>query len=193
MSEPTDDFAVLLAQARRGDAQALDELTRQYEPELRLVARVRLGPALRAYLDSADLVQSVHKSLLLGLRNDKFDISSPQKLVALAVVILQRKLARHWRREKRRQRPGPNDLPQLLADLSSPQPDPARAAAYRDAVEHLCRHLDESERRMLLMRLGGHSTAEMASELGLQANALRVRLTRLRQRLRDNGVLAEWL
>ena len=37
-----------------------------------------------------------------------------------------------------------------------------------------------------------YSTDEMARELGLNPAALRMRLSRLRQRLRD-GVVAEWL
>ena len=42
----------------------MEELVAAYEPEVRLVARVRLGTALRPYLDSVDLVQSVHRSVL---------------------------------------------------------------------------------------------------------------------------------
>jgi RNA polymerase sigma-70 factor (ECF subfamily) len=198
MSEPTNPFAELLARASQGDALAQHELTRQYESELRMVARARLGPALRPYLDTVDLVQSVHKSLLLGLRHDKFDISSPQKLVALALEMLRRKLGRHWRRERRRQRPGPgegdgDELSRLLADFCSPEPDPAQAAALAEARDRLCRALNETERRMILLRLEGHSTAEVARQLGLDANVLRVRLSRLRQRLRERGVLTDWL
>ena len=47
-----------------------------------------LGPALRPYLDSLDLVQSVHRSLLLGLRQEKYDISSPDQIIALAVTLV---------------------------------------------------------------------------------------------------------
>src|SRR6266571_7445883 len=86
-----DDFAALLARARGGDREALEQLARQYEPKLRLVARVLLGPALRPYLDSLDLVQSVHKSLLVGLRKSQYDVSSPDKLIALTLTMLRRK------------------------------------------------------------------------------------------------------
>jgi RNA polymerase sigma-70 factor (ECF subfamily) len=43
------------------------------------------------------------------------------------------------------------------------------------------------------LRLQGYSTADAARELGLDADVLRVRLSRLRQRLRAGGVLTEWL
>jgi RNA polymerase sigma-70 factor (ECF subfamily) len=196
MTEPADDFAALLERARRGDPAALGELAQRYEPRLRIVARVLLGPALRPYLDSVDLVQSVHRSLLVGLRDDRFDLSTPDNLVALATTMVRRKVARHWRRLQRQRRldGGPGaDLPSLLTSLSSPQPDPARAAQFADAVRHLCASLNEAERRLLELRLHGDSTAEIAAELGLSAATLRVRLSRLRQRLRQAGVLDDWL
>jgi RNA polymerase sigma-70 factor (ECF subfamily) len=198
MSEPPGTFAGLLERARQGDDDALAELARTYEPEVRLVARYLLGPALRPYLDSVDLVQSVHKSLLLGLRGDRYDLSSPDKLVALALTVVRRKAARQWRRVRRQQRlshggPAPGEPVQLLTSLSSPGEDPARAAQLRDAIEHLWKHLNATERRLVELRLQGHSTVEVARELGLDADVLRVRLSRLRQRLRDTGVLADWL
>jgi RNA polymerase sigma-70 factor (ECF subfamily) len=198
MPEAADDFATLLARARGGDRAALAELVRQYEPKVRLVARVLLGPALRPYLDSLDLVQSVHRSLLLGLRQDRFAFSTAENLLALALTLVRRKAARQWRRHKRQQRlgGGPADaggLGQVLTSLSSPHDDPARAARFADQVEHLCANLGEAERRLLELRLQGYSPAEVASEVGLSGVAVRVRLTRLRQRLRAAGVLDDWL
>jgi RNA polymerase sigma-70 factor (ECF subfamily) len=198
MAASSDEFATLLARARQGDQGAVAELARQYEPEVRLVAHVRLGRALRPYLDTVDLVQSVHRTLALGLREDKFDISSPDKLVALALTLVRRKVARHWRRLQRQQRlsGGPADtgnLPQLLAALSSPQADPARDAQLNEAVGRICAGMDGVERQLMELRLQGYSTAEAARELGLDADVLRVRLSRLRQRLRATGLFTEWL
>lgn len=198
MSGETDDFAALMARAAEGDPAAQDLLCRHYEAKVRVVARVLLGPALRPYLDSVDLVQSVHRSLLLGLRDEKFDISSPEKLVALASTIVRRKVARNWRKHRRQQRIVPREtdsrpLVQELLDLSVHDADPSAAAQYREQMERLCQTLNATERRMLAMRLDGYTTAEVAQELGLHPVALRVRWTRLRQRLQAAGVLAELL
>jgi RNA polymerase sigma-70 factor (ECF subfamily) len=198
MPDTADEFTALLDRARRKDPEALAQLVRSYESKLRLVARVLLGPALRPYLDSVDLVQSVHRSLLVGLRDDKFALAGPEQLLALALTIVRRKVARQWRHNQRQRRlanetsPGAN-LPDLLLSLQSTEADPARAAQHNDAVRHLCGSLDEAERRMLELRLQGHSTAEMAAALELNPVALRVRMTRLRQRLRASGVLDDWL
>jgi RNA polymerase sigma-70 factor (ECF subfamily) len=167
---------------------------REYEPKVRLVARVLLGPALRPYLDSVDLVQSVHRSLLLGLRQDKFSVAGPENLMALALTLVRRKVARQWRRAQRQRRPGDaGGLAEILTSLSSPEADPARAAQFADQVRHLCDGLNEAERRLLDLRLQGHTPAEAARELGLSAVAFRVRQTRLRQRLQAAGVLDDWL
>jgi len=190
-----DAFAGLVARARGGDREAMARLVGEYEPKVRLVARTLLGPALRPYLDSLDLVQSVHRSLLLGLRHDKFDIATPEDLLALAVTLVRRKVARQWRRLRRRAAGAAEttDLAAVLTSLSNPGDDPARAAEFDDQVRQLCSQLSEVEGRLLDLRLRGHRLAEIAADLGLSDVALRVRLTRLRQRLRASGVFDDWL
>jgi len=198
MTPSAPSFPVLLNRARQRDPEAVSELCRQYEPRLRVVARVLLGPALRPALDSMDLVQSVHRSLLIGFREEKFDISTPENLMALALTLLRRKVARHWRRVQRQRRlelggSSIDLLPTILADLTTPEAGPAEVAQYHDQVEQLCRQLDATERHVLALRLDGYTTAEIAQQLGLNHITLRVRLTRLRERLRTSGVLHDWL
>jgi RNA polymerase sigma-70 factor (ECF subfamily) len=195
--EATEDFAGLLLRCRQGDETALSELARKYEPEVRIVAHVLLGASLRPYLDSVDLVQSVHKSLMLGLRQEKFDISSPQKLIGLAVEMVRRKVGRHWRHLQRQQRPAPGssagDVADLLVSLHSTETDPAQAAQLKDTVRHFYTSLDKTEQRLIELRLQGYSTGEIAVEVGLSPIALRVRLSRLRQRLKATGKFDDWL
>jgi RNA polymerase sigma-70 factor (ECF subfamily) len=196
--EPAVDFLELLERGRTGDQQALTTLVQHYEREVRLMARVLLGPALRPHLDSLDLVQSVHRSLLIGLHGGRFQFRSPKDLLALAMTVVRRKVARQWRHLQRQKRleSSTNDsqnLPDVLLSLSSSSGDPARAAQFNDQVRELCRHLSDAEHTILQMRLAGFDPAEIAAHLGLSNVALRVRLTRLRQRLQETGVLDDWL
>jgi RNA polymerase sigma-70 factor (ECF subfamily) len=196
MSTTPGEFVAVLSRARGGDRAALDQLARDSEPKLRLMARVLLGPALRPYLESVDLVQSVHKSLLLGLREQKFALNTPDDLLALAITLVRRKVARQWRRLQRQQRLSTEtsaDLASMLTTLSSPRDDPVQAAQFHDHVAKLCQELNDAEHRLLELRLQGHSPAECAAELGLSPVAFLVRLTRLRQRLRAAGVFDDWL
>ncbi len=198
MPDVPEEFAALLARARQNDPAALAALAQQYEPKVRLVARVLLGPALRPHLDSMDLVQSVHRSLMLGLHHGKFDLAGPDQLIALALTLVRRKVARQWRHHQRQQRLSrgageTTDLARMLTALSTPAEDPARAAERNDQIEHLCRDLNPVERRLLELRMQGYSTAEIAQQLDLHPVALRVRMTRLRQRLQASAVLHDWL
>jgi RNA polymerase sigma-70 factor (ECF subfamily) len=197
-SETQKEFAVLLARVRQGDTAALTELLQLYESDVWIAARVRLGPALRPYLDMADVVQSVHRSLISGLQKQKFELSSPETLVGLAVRMVQRKIARHWRRLKRQTRsdsgaPAGSDPRQALLCLCTSEDDPGSAVPSAEAVDHFLQGLDDIDRRLLELRMDGYSTTEAARQLGVGAGCLRVRLGRLRKRLLDRGLLNDWL
>lgn len=195
MTAETETFDELLARARTGDDSAMMDLARRYEPEVRTVARLRLGPALRPYLDSIDLVQSVHRSLMRGLQDDKFELNRPEQLVALALTMVRRKAAHAWRKLRRQERPNDagGSLPDILLNIASPNVDATREADVRDAVEHLCKNLDPLDRQLLERSLQGYRTVEIARELGQNPDVLRVRLSRLRHRLRSAGVADDWL
>jgi len=195
MTPAAETFDVLLARARTGDATAIAEIVRQYEPEVRTVARLRLGPALRPFLDSIDLVQSVHRSLLRGLQDDKFILERPEQLVALALTMVRRKAAHAWRKLRRQERPqdrAGDSLPDLLVNLKCPGGSATDEVEFRDAVAHVCRELDPLDRQLLELNLQGYRTSEVARLLGRDADLLRVRLSRLRHRLRAAGVADEW-
>ena len=90
----TDEFTELLFLASQGNSEAREAICQRYERQVRIVARVLLGPQLRPHLDTTDVLQSVHRSVLVGLREQKFDISIPDKLVALACTMVRRKVAK---------------------------------------------------------------------------------------------------
>lgn len=193
MSAPQTAFDQLLDRCRQGDPAAMAQLARQYEMEVRIVAKARLGAELRPYLDSADLVQSVHRSILVGLRQEKFHISTLDQLVALALTIVRRKVARHWRRMRRQSRlSGDGDdvssLAQLLVNLSGRSDDPQTAVANAELVDRVLRACDAVDRELIELRIEGYSTVDAARRLGLNPDVTRVRLSRLRKRLVSRGI-----
>lgn len=191
------DFDILLAEAALGALDAQQALVDKYADEVRIVARVLLGPQLRQHFDSMDLVQSVHRSVLIGLRMERYQFSSPDKLIALACAILRRKVAKKWRHCRRQitvDLPKNADSPpvsKILSDLTNRETDPSLMAQFDDQLANLCRRLSESDRCMLEMRLDGFSNQEIAEALGIHPIALRVRWTRLRKRLSLAGVNQE--
>jgi len=172
-SEPLDD---LLAKARGGDAPALERLIRLYEPRLRLAARALLRPHQRHRLDSIDLVQSVHRALLPGLRDGRYTFENEDRLIGLAVTVLRHKF-------QRATRPAPPTGPLPLAPAT-----PEQHAEAEDLYRHMWANLDETDRRLLGLCRQELDASEIARELGTTAPIIRARLSRLRKRLREAGL-----
>jgi RNA polymerase sigma factor (sigma-70 family) len=130
---------------------------------------------------------------MIGLRDARFDITSPQKLIALAVTIVQRKAAKHWRHLKRQQRlsgheESKNDLVETMLSLKSDREDELSEITTRELLSQWLGKMDAVERQLIELRLEGYSTIEIAHQLQLDADVLRVKLSRLRKRLRERGL-----
>lgn len=177
-------FADLVARAGRGDEDALTRLLEYCEPKFRIIARVSLGPLLRPQLDTLDLVQSMKRMLIPGLRAGLYELDSPDQLVALAATIIRRKVALYWRRQKK----------QAVLRLA----EQALGSAEDSLVEHrvqdweneeflarLLESLSEDERQLFRMQLEGLTIVEIARHLGCRPGPLRARLSRLRKKLRN--------
>lgn len=194
-SKQETDFWLRL---RDADEAALAGIVKEYEVEIRRAATMRIGPLLRPHLDSVDLVQSVYITLLKGLRGEKFHIAGPQELVALSAEIIRRKVAQVWKRLKRRTELNTNltgtreDDEHVIVNRDG-EPDPMADAEMRDAIERIMQECDPADKKLLQLRLEGNSTAEAARALDADPDVLRVRLSRLRKRLTERGLLAEWL
>ena len=197
MSEPENEFAELMARVRLGDNRALATLISLYEPDIRRTAHILLGRAMRSSLDPSDLVQSVHLQLILSLKQKNLVIGSPEQLRSLAVTLLRHRLIEHWRHHRCQVRHN-TALAMSMTSLDGRtnrtpgDPDPVRAAEYKDSLNYLYRHLRAEDRRLIIMRLQGYRTGEIAAELGIGAAVVRVRLSRLRKRLRQEHPPTEW-
>jgi RNA polymerase sigma-70 factor, ECF subfamily len=196
MDERGDEFAALMARACNDDEDALAALIALYEPAIRRAAEGLLGKALRSSIDPTDLVQSVHLRLILGLKRGRFDVVSPGKLRSLAVTVLRHQYIQHWRQHRCQSR-----YRTALALTVSPArgrnsahlhgSDPAEAAEYNDLLDHLYQHLRSDDRRLVVMRLHGYRTGEIAGELGIDPTVVRMRLSRLRKRLQRENLPIE--
>jgi RNA polymerase sigma factor (sigma-70 family) len=195
--EVADAFSSLMRKVRLGDRKALAQLLQHYEREVHQAACHLLGRALRSSLDPADLVQSVHRTLIHGLRDNKFDVASPEKLVALAVTVARNKVFRAARRLECEKRCNAALAETAALDGTWTGPDssldPAQKAEFNDMLERIYGQLSEADRRLVQLRVQGYSTADAARELGVSADVLRVRLSRLRQFLREKNLLTEWI
>jgi DNA-directed RNA polymerase specialized sigma24 family protein len=178
----TQEFTDLLAQARRGERAALTALHTALEEKLRRAARRRLGRVLRRYVDSLDVVQSAQKSLLICLREGKYDIPDEEKLTALAMRILQRKVARKWRKARQDLK-----LRDGLAQEPNPRiesPERATGAVEKaELVQHLMKYMNKTEKELVELLLQGHTITSAANLRGLTPAYARVLIGRMKARL----------
>lgn len=196
MTDWKAEIQTTLDRASRGDRTAISELVEKFEPEIRIIARRQLGPALRPYLDSMDIVQSIHRTLFLGLQNEQFQFSSPERLMAFVSMLVRRKTAKQWRKHRRQQREsGVTPSDQGLSDFIMAWRTRSEATdivAEREQIDLILQQLDETDRKLVALRMEGHSTADAARLLKLDPDATRVRLSRLRKRLQKTPLFAQF-
>ncbi len=174
-----------LVEAAQTDDDALTALLDRCESKFRIVARVSLGPMLRSQVDTLDLVQSMKRVLIPGLRTGRFDLASPEQLVALAATIIRRKVALYWRRQQRRQVYSLADEKDLPLGLISVEDDGADRLDDDELLNSLLDQLDPEDREIFQMQLEGLSIVEIARRTGRRAGPLRAHLSRLRRKLRE--------
>jgi len=171
----------LIRRLREHDPAAVADLVLRYEADIRRIARVRLARfGLRHIVDSEDIAQSVFGRFFARLGAGGLEFESPEKILHLLAVIAANRVNSHARRERRMVRPAANG-----DDSAAGPPEPAdtrpvaeRVVAARDELDWLLNALDSEERGLLLARLDGKAWAELAEQHGVEADALRKRLSR---------------
>ncbi len=136
-------FDELLARARGGARDALEALFARLEPRVLAIIRKRMGAALRAEIESADLQQSVLKDAYRDLA--RTHASDEDALLGWIAGLVEHKLANKARDRKRLKRDA-GQLARLDATATdgSPAPEPAAAldspsvdAALREELDLL--------------------------------------------------------
>jgi DNA-directed RNA polymerase specialized sigma24 family protein len=186
---PSSDFSSLIARIRCGDDQAATELVQRFEQPVMRAVRARLGIRMRRLLDSMDVIQSVNRSLLIGLRNEKFDLANPNQLIGLAVVLVQRKVARHWRKLRASasscSTANSSSGLELVEDLASREPTQVHVVLADELLKTVMSNLDALDQQLVQSRLDGNSSADTAKLLDLDPAFVRMRWVRIRKKLRQ--------
>jgi RNA polymerase sigma-70 factor (ECF subfamily) len=179
-------FRELIRQVRDGDENAAAELVRQYEPEIRRAVRVRLtDPQMQRLFDSMDICQSVLANFFDRVTQGQFDLREPGQLLRLLVTMARHKLVD----EARMQQAGRRDLrrtagnPCRLESVAATDGTPSQIVADQELAEQLRANLSDEERYLADQRVLGRDWAEIAAELGCNAEALRKKLARAIERV----------
>lgn len=176
-----DPFTELLTRVRSGDADAANEIVRQYESLIRVAVRTRLSdPRLRRQLDSLDVCQSVLVSFFIHAATGAYDLQEPAQLVALLTKMAQNKLAMRARSQFRQRRDTRRTI-ELAGDtlgLASSVPGPDQQVAGRELLDRALSMMTPDMREVAARRMEGESWANIAAALGGTADARRKQFER---------------
>jgi RNA polymerase sigma-70 factor (ECF subfamily) len=179
--QPNDDFSGLIRRVRGGEPDAVAELFRRYEPEVRRAVHMRLtDPGLRRILDSVDVCQSVFAAFYVHLAGGALELNEPADLVRLLVRMARNRVVDHYRRlcGPRRGQGLPHDGDEALDTVPDGAPGPVEAVASRDLLQQVYAHLSPGDRYLAQQRAVDRPWADLAQELGETPDALRMRLRR---------------
>jgi RNA polymerase sigma-70 factor (ECF subfamily) len=165
---PTSDQLLALMQA--GDLLALDALARAYSDKLLAVARRQCHLAA----DAEDAVQQallVASAAMTGIRDDGAPLAWLSTLVARSCFRLNAQARRVG-----------DEVPEEGCDDPTEQYE-RRELAGR--LEGALMALQRTDRLLILLSVEGFTSVELAEQFGLSHDAVRSRLKRARQTLRD--------
>jgi RNA polymerase sigma-70 factor (ECF subfamily) len=178
----------LLERLRANDAESWRRLTHLYGSLVYSWCRQK---GLQAQ-DASDIVQEVFRSVaqsLHALRLDRPGDSFRKWLKTIA----NNKIRDHWRRQQREpQAAGGTTAQMVMAEQPEPTPNDAEE---QTEINHLLRQAMELARAdyepetwqaFWQTVVLGRSTADVAADLGLTANAVRIAKSRIRSRLRQD-------
>ena len=182
------DFQELIRLARAGDEDAAARLAHEFEPFIRRFVRFRMRSRsnhdrLRPEIDSADICQSIFKSLFVGLREGRFELNRPEQLAKLLSAMVRFKVATKARRLS-------VTLREIL-ELDAPNdridsgPGPEKLVDDRDSLETILKLFEGDELELLVRRLDDQPWSVIALAVGGTAEGLRKKLARALERVRD--------
>jgi RNA polymerase sigma-70 factor, ECF subfamily len=172
----------LVERAVQGDRSAASALLELVRPGVVRYCRAHLGRGGGRYTTADDVSQEVCLAVLRSLPRYR-DQGRP--FAAFVYGIAAHKVADAQRAAARHSVVGPVDT---LSDRADPNPGPEQRALAGDLavrLSRLLRHLTESQREIIVLRVAvGLSAEEVGGTLGMSAGAVRVAQSRALARLR---------
>lgn len=188
----------LLAEAKAGEASAVNRLLDRHRQAVRRLIDLRMDPVLKRRVDASDIVQEV---LIDANRRLQDYLENPvmpfhlwlRQMAKDRLIDAHRRHRQTARRSMDREQPlataaGDPSSVDLLAQLGDQELTPAAAATWNELQRRFrqaCSQLDERDQEIVVMRHFEHLTnSEAAQALDLSAQATSMRYLRAMRRLR---------
>lgn len=172
----------LIAGLLSGDEQILHQFYDRYSPALYHIADARVSPRMQPRFDADDVVQSTMRTFFRRARAGYFQFEDNQRLWNLLCAITLTKLrekarfhSRQSRDARRESAPNPADdaVSSPLRDPMDSSPGPDNTLEFADTFEALIASLDETERRIVELKLQDQTHDEVAEALQISERTVR--------------------
>jgi len=199
MEQPSSSFQ-LLERIKKGDREALSLLLDAHRRRLAVLAHYRLGPQLRGLVEIDDILQETMLKAYLQL--DQFTYRTPGSFMRWITRIMDHVIADAARYHGRQKRQATQLLPfRSESNPGGPEPadsrTPSRLLAQDEGLRSLMRELDELpddyREVILLAKIEGLSTREVAEQMGKSRETVALLLHRAVKRFKKLHDLEESL
>jgi RNA polymerase sigma factor (sigma-70 family) len=189
-----EDLADLIDKVKAGDENAIRDLIREFEDDVRTIVRVRLPQSLRSQFDSMDFVQAVWQSVLTRDGQGLGEFANAKHLRGYLAGVARNKVFEEHRRRTRTQkyslkreeplyvRRGDRDLPR---DVAGHDPTPSQDAQAEDRFAQLVEGRSPQEAEVVELRRRGLTFDEIAEQTGLSERTVRRIIEAIRQRMEE--------
>jgi len=189
MDSPSTTSA-LLERAKAGDTEALSQALERNRRRLTVLVHFKLGPRARQLSDAEDVVQEVYLRTFRAV--DRFTYQSPGSLLRWLSSIADHAIVDRARYQGREKRAGEEVPFRSESNPLGPEPldtrTPSRLLAQKEAVERLLDRLnalpEEYRQAILMAKIEGLSTVEMAERMGKSREAVALLVYRAVKRFR---------
>ncbi|MBZ5620614.1 MAG: RNA polymerase sigma factor [Acidobacteriia bacterium] len=196
MEPPTSTFT-LLEKAKAGDEEALSQAFEEHRRRLAVLIHFKLSPRARELSEVEDLVQETYLRAFRDLH--AFTYQTPGSFLRWLSSIADHVIIDRVRYQNRDRRAAEEVPFRSPSNPAGPEPadtkTPSRLFAQQEAVERLLSRLNalpEDYRQAILMaKIEGLSTGEMAERLGKSREAVSLLVYRAVKRFRSLGESAE--
>lgn len=182
----------LLEQWRSGRQEAAAELFERYAGRLIGLAQQQLSVKLNARVEASDVVQSAYCTFFIGARDGRYVLERSGDLWHLLVAITIHKLQRQFqyhtaaKRSVHREETLPT-VDQTAATtpegLLAREPSPEEATLLVATLDEALGRLPAAHRRVLELKLQGHSLGEIVAETRLSSSTVRRVLQSIKEHL----------
>ena len=183
--EPRTGDLELVSHFKAGSEAAAQELFDRYCERLMRLAKRRIGQRMVSRVDPEDVLQSAFRTFFNRVRNDEFSFREEDDLFKLLVRLTVHKTLRQiafhraGKRNPELEAGQGSDAQDVLRQISDDEPSPEAAVALVDEFERFMGQLPPLDRQVLALKLQGHSTVEIAEQIGSYDRKVRRILERI--------------